>query len=371
MGDIYYWIALNSVPGIGRVLYKRLIENLGSPEAVFSAEPSELNNIEGISERIAWEIRNFKGDKEKIGNELSRIKDAGIRFITLKDDDYPQNLKTIYDPPPYLYVKGGLKNEDRLSVAIVGSRSATNYGRQMTEAIGRELSLLGITIVSGMARGIDSFAHLSALDAGGRTIAVQGCGIDIVYPPESKRLAERIKGSGALVSEFPFGTPPDATNFPQRNRIISGLCLGTVVVEAADDSGSLITANCALEQGRELFAVPGNITSRQSSGANSLIKRGARLIGDADDIIEELIPRLKGELKNIKEFKSLKEGKVISNLSDEERTIFNVISLEPKHIDRVMMESKLPANKVASLLLNLELKGAVKRLSGNMFIRGC
>jgi len=366
--ELYYYLALNDVPGIGRVLYKRLIDAFGSPTDVLCAASSELKNIDGITDKIIKGLKNFKPDDKKINNELVKIKDSGIRLITLNDNDYPQNLKSIYDPPPYLYVRGGSKNEDRLSVAIIGSRSATNYGRQITETISKELSSLGITIVSGMARGIDSFAHQSAIDAGGRTIAVLGCGIDIAYPPENKGLMERIRNSGAVISEFPFGTPPEATNFPQRNRIISGLSLGTVVIEAADDSGSLITANYAVEQSRELFAVPGNITSRMSKGSNSLIKKGAKLINSADDIIEELIPRLKGELKDIR---SLKNSAAIANLSDEERLIFDIISLEPKHIDKLTIESKMPTNKTSALLLNMELKGAVKRLSGNMFIRSC
>ena len=240
--------------------------------------PSKLRDVEGINDKIIKELKDFRPDDEKINNELVKIKDSGIRLITLNDDSYPQNLKSIYDPPPYLYVKGDFKNEDRLSVAIIGSRSATNYGRQITETISKELSSLGITIVSGMARGIDSFAHQSTLDAGGRTIAVLGCGIDIAYPPENKALMKRIRNSGAIISEFPFGAPPEAANFPQRNRIISGLSLGTVVIEAADDSGSLITANYAVEQGRELFAVPGNITSRMSKGSNSLIKKRRKAV---------------------------------------------------------------------------------------------
>lgn len=366
--DLYCYLALNDVPGIGRVLYKRLIEAFASPEAVFSASLSALKDVEGINDKIIKELKDFRPDDKKIKDELHKIKDSGIRFITLNDNDYPQNLKSIYDPPPYLYVRGDFKNEDRLSVAIIGSRSATNYGRQITETISKELSSLGITIVSGMARGIDSFAHQSALDAGGRTIAALGCGIDIVYPPENKGLMMRIKDSGAVISEFPFGTPPEAVNFPQRNRLISGISLGTVVIEAADDSGSLITANYAVEQGRELFAVPGNVTSRMSKGSNSLIKKGAKLINSADDIIEELIPQLKGELKDIR---SLKNSAAIANLSDEERLIFDNISLEPKHIDRLTIESKIPASKASALLMNLELKGAVKRLSGNMFIRSC
>ena len=366
--ELYYWLALSDVNGIGRVLYKRLIDAFASPEAVFSAAPLKLKDVEGINDKIIRELKDFRPDDKKIRNELTKIKDSDIRFITLTNNAYPQNLKSIYDPPPYLYVKGDLKNEDRLSVAIIGSRSATNYGRQITETISKELSSLGITIVSGMARGIDSFAHQSAIDSGGRTIAALGCGIDVVYPPENKALMERIRSSGAVISEFPFGTPPEATNFPQRNRIISGLSLGTVVIEAADDSGSLITANYAVEQGKELFAVPGNITSRMSKGSNSLIKKGAKLINSADDIIEELIPRLKGELKDIR---SLKNSAAIANLSDEERLIFDNVSLEPKHIDKLTIESKMPTNKASALLLNLELKGAVKKLSGNMFIRSC
>lgn len=249
--------------------------------------------------------------------------------------------------------------DDRISIGIVGSRNATSYGRSVTERIAGELAEAGFTIVSGMARGVDTIAHSAALRVGGRTVAVMGSGIDIVYPPENKGLFERIKRSGYVVTEFPLGTPPNRENFPRRNRLISGLSLGVVVVEATEGSGALITARAALEQNREVFAIPGNINSPNSRGTNELIKRGAKLIQSSDDIIEELAPQLRGF------FRPRKEDPV--KMTEEEKEVCGKLSREPRHIDEIMRDSRLPIQKMLSLLLGLELKGIVGQTEGKRF----
>jgi DNA processing protein len=365
MDDFKYWLALSCIPGIGRVLYKRLIEHFRTPERVFFSSMEELKRIEGLGERLAKEILTYDW-KEVVDLELSRIEKERVKVITLTDELYPANLKRIYDPPPFLYMKGDIKKEDDSAIAIVGSRKATPYGRMMAERLGKDLASHGVTVVSGMARGIDTFSHQGALSVGGRTVAVLGCGIDIVYPPENKRLMDKIIESGAVITEFPFSTPPDGVNFPSRNRIISGLSLGVVIIEATSDSGSLITASAALDQGREVFAVPGNITSRLSEGTNKLIKKGAKLVENIDDILEEILPqieRISGKREALKSQRDLR-----AELTPDEETIYNLLSDEPKHIDVISRESKLTSNKVSSLLLGMELKGAVRQLPGMSFV---
>ncbi len=289
----------------------------------------------------------------------------GVELLTFKDGDYPRNLLAIYDPPPFLFVKGKLTEEDQSAVAIVGCRSASSYGKTITESIATELARNGITVVSGMARGIDSIGHLSALKEHGRTIAVFGSGLDVIYPPEHRRLAERISSSGALVSEFFLGTRPEAPNFPRRNRLISGLSLGVVVVEAGAKSGALLTANCALEQNREVFAIPGNLWSQKSEGTNRLIKQGAKLVTSVEDILEELPIALRGgKLSSL----AAREAD-LPDLSQGEKGIFKLISDEPRHIDRIATDASVSVWDALSLLLSLELKGLVKQLSGKMFIR--
>src|SRR2546425_755979 len=286
--------------------------------------------------------------------------------IALGDERYPELLRAIYDPPPVLYCDGSLEPGDRQAVAIVGSRQATPYGLRITETLAGELSALGFTILSGFARGIDAAAHRAALAAGGRTIAVLGCGLDVDYPPGHASLHAEIAGSGAVLTEFAHGTPPRATNFPRRNRIISGLALGVVVVEAAEDSGSLITARLALEQGREVFAVPGSIDAPTSRGPHGLLKQGAKLVETVDDIVEELLPQLDRPLQTLKSepIAALPEH---VELSPSERTVLDLISREPLHLDDLTERSRLTTPAVAGILLGLELKALVKQLPGQRY----
>lgn len=298
-------------------------------------------------------------------NEIKEIRDKGIKLVHIDHPDYPERLKNIDDPPRYFYMKGCISPQDFKAIAIVGTRRPTIYGKRVAEMLAAELSSAGFTIVSGLARGIDSFAHRAALRGGGRSIGVLGCGIDIVYPRENGTLMADIVESGAIISEFPLGTKPDKRNFPQRNRVISGISLGTVVVEAAGRSGSLITARFALEQGREVFAVPGNINSPVSIGTNNLIKEGAKLVASTGDILEEFEQLLTYELKNGIN-NNLKESLPITG---EEESIYRILTLEPKHIDQIIKEGGVEPQRVMHLLLNLEIKGLVEQLPGNCYVK--
>jgi len=361
--DSFYWLALHLISGIGSVYFKRLIDRFGSPEAVFQATTRELLEVEGLGEKVANEIR--KGPSEQaVRRELSLLKEVGGKVITLKDDTYPPRLRDIYDPPALLYLKGELKKEDELAVSIVGSRKTTPYGRWITEKISQTLVRYGVTIVSGMARGVDSVAHWGAISGGGRTLAVLGCGVDVVYPPENRNLFSKIIEQGAVLSEFPMGSPPEGGHFPKRNRIISGLSMGVVVVEAGPDSGSLITANFALEQGREVFAIPGNVGAGGSRGTNRLIKDGAKLVESSEDILEEILPQWKREKERIEEVKP--RG---PELSEEEKILYEMLGETPLHIDAMIRESKFEPGKVSSLLLDLELKGVISQWPGKCFSR--
>lgn len=291
--------------------------------------------------------------------EIAKVSDLGADILTLRDERYPKNLLEIYDPPPVLYVRGELAAADTLKIAIVGSRRGSSYGRSVTKRISRELAAAGVTIVSGMARGIDTYAHLGALEAGAKTIAVLGCGVDTVYPPESKKLFSDIIKCGAIISEFPLGTSPDGKNFPRRNRIISGLSLGVVVVEATADSGSLITASHALEQGREVFAVPGNVGMATSRGTNRLIKQGARLIEGAEDILTEVLPQYSGTVRK----------ETLPDLTDAEDGILRYLSHTPLHIDEISRLCQIEVQRVSTILLELELKGVISQMSGKLFVR--
>jgi DNA processing protein len=358
--DIFYWLALNLVPGVGSVFIKRLLERFQTPEAVFQASMKELLEVEGLGVKIANEIR--KGPSEQaVNKELSLVDQAGARIISIKDDAYPFRLRNIYDPPALLYLRGELRKEDELAVSIVGSRKTTPYGRWITEKISQALVQNGVTIVSGMARGVDSVAHWGAISGGGRTLAVLGCGVDVVYPPENRNLFAKIIEQGAVLSEFPMGSPPEGGHFPKRNRIISGLSMGVVVVEAGPDSGSLITANYALEQGREVFAIPGNVGAGGSRGTNRLIKDGAKLVESSDDILEEILPQWQREKEEVKP-----RG---PELSQEERILYEMLSEMPLHIDAMIRESRFDPGKVSSLLLNLELKGLIAQWPGKCFTR--
>ncbi len=361
--DIFYWLALNLIPGVGSIIFKRLLDRFNTPEAVFSAPIKELLKIEGLGEKIANEIK--KGpDQKKIEKELKIIRELGIKIIKIKDDYYPNRLKDIYDPPPLLFVRGEIKKEDELAVAIVGSRKTSPYGREVTEKLSSELAKNGVTIISGMARGIDTVAHKGAISVGGRTIAVLGCGVDVIYPPENHNLFYQIIEHGAVVSEFPLGSLPEGGHFPRRNRIISGLSIGVVVVQASSESGSLITARFALEQGREVFAVPGNIGAEGSRGTNKLIKEGAKLVESSEDILEDILPQWrKGGLIPEKR-ETLEDG-----LREEEKIVYEVLGETPVHIDTIIRETRFDPGKVSSILLNLELKGIILQWPGKCFTR--
>jgi len=358
-------MALGSVKGVGNVFIKRLLNRFRGPEEVFGATEAELSQVEGARPQTVAAILRFDGWDE-VRCELDRAKKAGVDIIGFEDPAYPANLKEIHDPPPVLYVKGTLIAEDKLAVAMVGSRQATPVGKQVTRRSARELASRGITVVSGGARGIDTEAHRGALSANGRTICVLGCGIDVCYPPENGEMFDLIAESGAVISEFSIGTQPEPNNFPRRNRIISGIALGVIVVEAAGDSGSLITASYALEQGREVYAVPGSVSSPTSRGTNSLIKRGAKLVEGPEDVLADLFPSMKGYLR---EFGSHDGTPSALNLEGDEKTIYDCITGDPVHIDALVSRSGIPASRTLAILLDMELKGAVKQVAGMRFIR--
>jgi DNA processing protein len=350
-------IALCSIPALGPVTVRRLLSAFGTPEAVFRAGPRELASVDGIDSKRAEAIRGFSG--ESLERDIERLGNEGIRVVTVHSEQYPEALKEVPTAPLILYMKGEFIKDDRFAIAVVGTRTPSPYGVSVTERMASELASMGFTVVSGLARGIDTAAHRGGLRAGGRGIAVLGSGIDVPYPPENRGLMERLAGSGCVLSEFPPGTKPYKGNFPMRNRIISGLSLGVLIVEAAKDSGALITARHALEQGKEVFSIPGNINSTVSSGTNELIRQGARIVVRAADIVEELAPVLKGFIK------SMEKKKV--EISSEEKVICDIMTGEPKHVDLLSRESGMPASKTLAVLLGLELKGVVRQTEGKMF----
>jgi DNA processing protein len=362
MEESEYWLALSFVPGIGDVGYKNLISRFHNPEAVFGATTKELNEVEGIGEKVAQLIKNFS-DWEKVGTEIQNLKRFGFKLLSIIDKDYPKNLSKIYYAPSILYLHGEICASDELAIAIVGTRAADRYGRLVADNLASELASMGITIVSGMARGIDSAAHAAALKSGGRTIAVLGSGLDVIYPPENKNLYNQISEHGAVISEFPLGSDPDAVNFPKRNRIISGLALGVVVIQAPEKSGALITASFALEQNREVFAVPGNIGSRLSCGTNALIKGGAKLVASVEDIVSEI-----DAFRRLKPIESaVVIGPILERLNEDEKRVFSTLGNDPIHIDDIITQSGFESRRVLSTLLSLELEGLITQLPGKMF----
>jgi DNA processing protein len=360
------WIILNMIPGVGSSTFRRLIKFFGSPSAVLNASLKELAMVRGLTPLVCQSIIDHRESIE-IDNELRLLEKHNCNIVTIEDQTYPSALKTIHDPPPLLYVKGELTEADSNSIAIVGTRNASSYGKTAAEKISNQLASRGITIVSGLAHGIDTYAHNGALSAGGRTIAVMGNGLDIIYPSENTKLFNEIANSGAIISELSMGTQPRRGMFPQRNRLISGISLGTLVVEASRQSGALITADLALDQGREVFAIPGPIYSEESKGTNWLIKQGAKLVDSVEDILEELPSHTFQQTDDniIKNEDAITE----SQLSDDEGALWKVIGSSPIHIDDISRQSGLPTFKVCSVLVMLELKGLVQQLSGKMFIR--
>jgi len=381
------FIAFNLLPGIGNITTRRLIEHFGSSEKAFNASYQELSEVEGISSNIVRKIVEER-DKLPLQEELSLIEEHGCEVITINDSIYPPLLRNIYDPPIVLYVKGNLPPTESIFFSIVGTRKATSYGLKICRELSAQLASKGITIVSGLAMGIDTFAHQGALNSGGTTIAILGNGLSRIYPAENTDLANQIIDSdGALISEFPMGMSPIGKNFPRRNRIISGISLGVLVVEATEFSGSLITARHAAEQGREVFAVPGDIRLSTSKGTNLLINDGAKLVSGVEDIFSAL-PNFsltsnsrrnnkpKTYTENLdsspaKQSNSNSKSKLIPKISltDDEKEVYEQISSESTHIDKIVRLTGFPPGKVSSTLLQLELKGIVKQLPGKNFVR--
>jgi DNA processing protein len=361
-------LTLNAVDGIGSIRLGRLLERFGSAEAVLTAPASVLVEVEGIgpglAERVATARQRFDPQAE-----LALAEEHGVWIVTLDDETYPTLLRQIHDPPIALYIRGTLMPEDRHAVAVVGSRTATPYGLGVAEQLGRQLASRGLTVVSGMARGIDAAAHQGALSVTGRTIAVLGCGFLGMDNRSQEERSSWISGSGAVVSEFPLAMPPLKHNFPRRNRVIAGLSLGVVVVEAAQQSGALITADCALEQGREVFAVPGPVDAVTSQGTNALIKGGAKLVQTADDVLEELAPHLDGLVGQGAPSRSGGARTLPPDLPEAMRRIYEVLSDRPLHIDLVGTRSGVSAGQAAALLLQMELRGLVKEVAGKRFQR--
>lgn len=354
-------VSLNTVWEIGSIRLKKLLEYFDKPENILRAPEEKLMAVSGIGEKICRKIKSLK--KEDLDKEFASVKKLGLKIVTQEDENYPKNLKYMYDPPIVLYVKGEIKSEDSLAIGIVGSRRASFYGLSSAEKFAAELSDKGFTIISGMARGIDSYAHRGALKAGGRTIAVMGSGFNQIYPAENKELSEEIAQNGAVISEFSMDTPPKKENFPCRNRIISGLSLGVLVVEAARNSGALITADFALEQGREVFALPGKVDSDTSFGTNELIKEGAKLVSSCDDILEELM--LPAAVCQDEATKAEEPDLPDKN----ESRLYNLISSESVNLDELIGKTNLDISSISDILLRLQIKKLIKQLPGKQFVR--
>ena len=357
------WIAFGHVKGLGGVSFKKLAAHFADPTQAFSAAAKELQQVPGLDEAVINGLVNFSAWNQ-VETEVRRVRDAGVTLVPFTAAGYPARLRMIADPPPLLYVKGEIRHDDERAVAVVGSRSASDYGRRVAGDLCRGLAALGFTVVSGMARGIDGTAHETALRFGARTIAVLGSGVDRAYPPEHANLYQRISQSGAVISELPLGTRPMTFNFPARNRLISGLSLGVVVVEATEKSGSLITAALAAEQGREVFAVPGEVGSSRSRGAHRLIRQGAKLVETVNDIVEEIAPQLvshRGE--PAREQKRM----LPQTASAEVRKIFELLEGRSLQIDEVIEGSGFSPAKTSEILLDLELQGYLRQLPGKRY----
>lgn len=352
----YLFIDLFDIPRMTEAKLKNLLQKFPTPQAIFDAPVKELLLVKGIDNDSASAIKNYSRSKET-EEKYKTAEQLGIKIISYLDADYPKNLKNISHSPPVLFIRGEIKNADEKALAIIGTRSPTPYGRMVAEKFASELAQIGITIISGLARGIDTAAHLGVLKAKGRTIGVLGCGLDVYYPPENRNLYNEIAENGAVVSEFNFGTTPFAMNFPKRNRIISGLSLGVLAVEAPADSGVLNTVTWAADQGREVFAVPGAINQKTSDGTNRLIKDGAKPVTSVEDICQEL--QIAFEQKEKKEMP----------VSDLEKKILDILSSEPLYLDQIGELLNYTPSDLLVQLLSLEIKGLVKQLPGSKYVK--
>jgi DNA processing protein len=361
--DVLPLLRLLSVPQVGPQRVRLLVSHFGSAGAVFRAKRSELAVVEGIDDKIARAVLE-RSDPRFAEQEAERAVRFGVRLMTYWDGDYPELLRAIHDPPVLLYVKGPLDWSRFTGVAVVGTRFPTSTGRQVAESLSEQLSEAGLTVVSGLARGVDTAAHRGALRGPGSTVAVTGSGIDVVYPPENNRLYLDILGRGAVVSEFHMGAPPEPPHFPKRNRIISGLCRAVLVVEAGNRSGALLTADLALEQNRDVFAVPGSVASPKSAGTNRLIQSGAKLVASAEDVLSEY----PGFRTAPKTGNGTPSGDP-AILSAAEKSLWKALSAEPEHIDRIARQNRIPTSEALALLLSMELKSCVRQLTGMRFAR--
>ena len=359
-------VALNMIEHVGPVRVRQLLEHFGEAPAVLRASKSQLLQVRGIGEDTAEAIATWE-KTIKLDEELKRISDFGCHILTQSDEDYPELLRQIYDPPIVLYVKGKLTAKDKNAVAMVGSRMTTHYGVETARKLAYQLAYVGVTVVSGGARGIDTAAHQGALSAKGRTVAVLGTGINIVFPPENAELFERIADSGAIITQFPFNRNADKQSFPIRNRIVAGMTLGTIVVEANLTSGALITANMAVENGRQIFAVPGRIDSPRSKGCHELIKKGAKLCEGAEDVLSEFEYLFPASNRP----PGASETGVLPalTLSENEQKVYDALSNEESTTDEVIRRSGLPSSTVSVTLLGLEMKRLIKQLPGKLFVR--
>lgn len=362
-----YWIWLSRINGIGARKFLSIYEHFGNIEKVYSAKEIDFYGISNINKRDINHILKNKNLEETM-EYIKKLKKQKVGFLLYKDNNYPTLLKEIYDPPAVLYYKGNMEI-DEIAISIVGSRKASYYGLKMAKKLAYELASLGVTIVSGMATGIDTYAHKGAIEAKGKTIAVLGCGVDVIYPIENSDLMKEIETKGLILSEYPLTTLPKANNFPARNRIISGLSLGTIIIEAGEKSGSLITAEFALEQGRNVYAIPGNIDSQTSKGTNNLIKEGAKVVTSVEDIIEDFIPYLTSGISSMDRKSEQNEKLKYKDLSEEEKEIIEKIKMGYTHGDEIIRASNYPTSIVNSCLTMLELKGLIEKYKGDYYIK--
>ncbi len=358
MDDLRYWVGFNRVAGIGPARLRALLDHFGDIGRAWEATPAEWREI-GLDRRSIQNLLTARQELD-LDRETQRVEDAELLALTWNDPRYPRLLLQIENPPPLLYVRGNLEEADDWALAVIGTRRASAYGREVTRRLAGELATAGLTIVSGLALGIDGEAHTAALDAGGRTLAVLGSGADIIYPPEHRRLAERIADNGALISEYPLGTPPEAHNFPARNRIISGISRAVLVTEAGAGSGALITARFAGEQGREVFAVPGSILTRRHAGANALISNGATPALASEDILRALQLEMLPQKRQVRQNLATEPG---------ELDLLRFLSDEPRHIDEIGRAAGQPISQISSLLTLMELKGLVRQVGGMHYVK--